>query len=156
MRTIVLSLILCSCCMMAGAQEESFKHISDDCSIMKRTSSASISHPDRNISDEKVFDVVEHMPVFPGGSTALMQYLVNNIHYPEVAEKNGIQGRVVVRFIVDKDGTVLHPTVTKSVHPALDAEAIRVVSSMPKWTPGTQNDQVVCVKYYVPVTFRLQ
>jgi len=107
-------------------------------------------------TENKVFDVVEQMPSFPGGQGALMQYLSSNIKYPVVAEENGIQGRVIIQFVVEKDGSVTDVHVAKSVDPSLDKEAVRVVKSMPKWIPGKQNGAPVRVKYTVPVTFRLQ
>lgn len=106
--------------------------------------------------ENKVFDVVEQMPSFPGGTAALMQYLSKNIKYPVVAEENGIQGRVICTFVVERDGGVTDVRVAKSVDPSLDKEAVRVVSSMPKWIPGKQNGSAVRVKYTLPVTFRLQ
>ena len=106
--------------------------------------------------ENKVFDVVEQMPSFPGGMAALMAYLQKNIKYPPVAEENGIQGRVVCTFVVERDGSVTDVRVAKSVDPSLDKEAVRVVSAMPKWIPGKQNGQSVRVKYTLPVTFRLQ
>ena len=106
--------------------------------------------------ETKVFDVVEQMPSFPGGAGALMQYLSSNIKYPVVAEENGVQGRVVCTFVVEKDGSITDVRVIKSVDPSLDKEAMRVVKSMPKWIPGKQNGSAVRVKYTVPVTFRLQ
>ena len=104
----------------------------------------------------KVFDVVEDMPQFPGGLQALMMYLSKTIHYPKEAEDNGIQGRVVCTFVVEPDGKVSNTMIAMGVDPALDKEAERVVSSMPKWTPGKANGQNVRVKYTLPVTFRLQ
>jgi len=106
--------------------------------------------------ETKVFDVVEQMPSFPGGPSALMQYLNSNIKYPVVAEENGVQGRVVCTFVVEKDGSITDVRVVKSVDPSLDKEAVRVVKGMPKWIPGKQNGSAVRVKYTVPVTFRLQ
>ena len=106
--------------------------------------------------ETKVFDVVEQMPSFPGGPSALMQFLSSNIKYPVVAEENGVQGRVVCTFVVEKDGSITDVRVIKSVDPSLDKEAMRVVKSMPKWIPGKQNGSAVRVKYTVPVTFRLQ
>ena len=106
--------------------------------------------------ETKVFDVVEQMPSFPGGPSALMQYLNSNIKYPVVAEENGVQGRVVCTFVVEKDGSITDVRVVKSVDPSLDKEAMRVVKGMPKWIPGKQNGSAVRVKYTVPVTFRLQ
>jgi protein TonB len=116
-----------------------------------------IAQPEPPKEEEtKVFDVVEQMPSFPGGPSALMQYLASNIKYPVVAEENGVQGRVIVTFVVEKDGSITDVRVVKSVDPSLDKEAQRVVKSMPKWIPGKQNGSAVRVKYTVPVTFRLQ
>lgn len=106
--------------------------------------------------EAKVFDVVEVMPQFPGGPQALFEYLSKNIKYPVVAEENGVQGRVIVTFVVEKDGSITDVQVVKSVDPSLDKEAMRVVKSMPNWIPGKQNGSAVRVKYTVPVTFRLQ
>ena len=106
--------------------------------------------------ENKVFDVVEQMPSFPGGQSALMQYLQSNVKYPVVAQENGVQGRVVVSFVVERDGSITDVQVVRSVDPSLDREAQRVVRSMPKWIPGKQNGQAVRVKYNVPVSFRLQ
>ena len=104
----------------------------------------------------KVFDVVEEMPSFPGGNGALMSYLSSNVKYPVVAQENGVQGRVIVSFVVERDGSISDVKVARSVDPSLDREAQRVVKSMPRWTPGKQNGQTVRVKYTVPVVFRLQ
>ena len=111
----------------------------------------------RQASDNsKVFDVVEEMPQFPGGPSALFEYIAQNIKYPVVAEENGVQGRVIVSFVVERDGTITDVRVIKSVDPSLDKEAQRVVKSMPYWIPGKQNGSPVRVKYTVPVTFKLQ
>ena len=104
---------------------------------------------------KKPYDVVEQMPVFPGGAAALMKYLSGNVRYPEAAEKAGVQGRVIVTFIVEKDGSITEAYIVKSVDPLLDAEAIRVINAMPNWLPGRQNGDPVRVKYTVPITFRL-
>ena len=104
----------------------------------------------------KVFDVVEEMPSFPGGSAALMSYLNGNTKYPVVAQENGVQGKVIISFVVERDGSISDVKVARSVDPSLDREAQRVVKSMPRWTPGKQNGQTVRVKYTVPVVFRLQ
>ena len=106
--------------------------------------------------ENKVFDVVEQMPSFPGGNAALMKYLSDNVKYPVVAQENGVQGRVVVSFVVEKDGHITDVKVVRSVDPSLDKEAARVVKSMPSWIPGKQNGSAVRVKYNVPVSFRLQ
>lgn len=106
--------------------------------------------------ETKVFDVVEQMPEFPGGAAELMKYLSSHVKYPVVAEENGIQGRVVCTFVVERDGSITDVRVVKSVDPSLDKEAVRVLSSMPRWIPGKQNGSAVRVKYTAPVTFRLQ
>lgn len=109
-----------------------------------------------NVTDADVYEVVENMPEFPdGGMPGLMKYLSANIRYPEAAHKAGTQGRVTVQFVVGKDGSIGNVGILRGVDPALDAEAIRVISSMPKWKPGTQKGEPVNVKYTVPVMFRL-
>ena len=104
----------------------------------------------------EVFQVVEQMPEFPGGMDKLMEYLSKNIKYPSIAQENNIQGRVIVEFVVNKDGSIVEPKVMRSVDTSLDNEAMRVIKSMPKWTPGKQRGKAVRVRYTVPVLFRLQ
>jgi len=104
----------------------------------------------------ELFGVVEQMPSFPGGQQKLMEYLSENIQYPEECKASDIQGRVIVTFVVEKDGSIGDAKVAKSVNPLLDEEAVRVVSAMPKWFPGKQMGVAVRVRYTVPVTFRLQ
>ena len=106
--------------------------------------------------ENKVFDVVEQMPSYPGGPSAMMKYLSDHIKYPAIAEENGIQGRVICTFVVERDGSITDVRIAKSVDPSLDKEAVRVVSTMPKWIPGKQNGSAVRVKFTLPVTFRLQ
>lgn len=103
----------------------------------------------------KVYDIVEVMPQFPGGQGELMKFLRNNVKYPAEAQKKKIEGRVIVTFVVDKKGRVVNPMVERSVHPLLDAEALRVVKRMPKWTPGRMNGESVNVKFLLPITFKL-
>lgn len=105
---------------------------------------------------EKPFTSVEQMPQFPGGDAELMKYIASNIKYPTIAAENGIEGRVVVRFVVNKDGLVSDAQVLRSLDPSCDKEAIRVVKSMPKWVPGKQNGRNVPVYYTLPVLFKLQ
>ncbi|MCM1345733.1 MAG: energy transducer TonB [Bacteroides sp.] len=105
--------------------------------------------------DDEVYMVVETMPEFPGGTEALMRYLSRNVKYPSAALANGIQGAPRVSFTVNKDGCISDVTVTKSVHPLLDAEAVRVMRNMPKWKPGMQRGKLVRVTYNVPVAFRI-
>ena len=103
-----------------------------------------------------VFMVVESMPSFPGGDAALFKYLSDNIKYPVIAQESGIQGRVICQFVVNRDGSIVDIEVVRSVDRSLDAEAIRVISGMPKWSPGKQRGKTVRVKYTLPVNFRLQ
>jgi tonB family C-terminal domain len=105
---------------------------------------------------DKVYEVCEQMPIFPGGDAAMMKYLSENVKYPALAIKAQEQGRVVVSFTVEKDGAISDVKVARSVTPSLDAEAVRVVKAMPKWTPGKQGGQLVRVRYNVPVSFRLK
>ena len=105
--------------------------------------------------DDVPYTVVEDQPEFPGGAAALYEYLSKNIKYPAICRENNIQGRVVVVFIVNRDGSIVEPEVVKSVNPMLDKEARRVISNMPKWKPGLQFGKPVRVKFTVPVNFRL-
>ena len=100
--------------------------------------------------------MVEQKPEFPGGTAAMYTWLSNNINYPAAASEEGIQGKVTVQFIVEKNGSISNVKVVRGKHPALDAEAKRVVSKMPRWTPGRNNGQPVRVTYNLPVTFKLQ
>lgn len=124
--------------------------------VLKAKEEIAAPEPPKVVEETKIFTVVEQMPMFPGGDAALMQYLSQNIHYPAVAAENGVQGRVVVGFVVERDGSITDVNVLRSVDPSLDKEAVRVVKSMPKWNPGKQNGSAVRVKYQVPVSFRLQ
>jgi periplasmic protein TonB len=105
--------------------------------------------------EEEIFQVVEQMPEFPGGMQKLLEYLGKNIHYPTMAQENGIQGKCIIEFVVNKDGSIVDPKVVKSLDPSCDKEAMRVVKSMPKWKPGLQRGKPVRVRYTVPVSFRL-
>ena len=107
------------------------------------------------INEDMIYRDVEEMPSFPEGQGGVFGYISKNIRYPVVAEENGIQGRVLVSFIVEKDGSLTDFVIEKSVDPSLDKEAIRLVRSMPKWNPGKKDGQYVNVKYTLPITFRL-
>ena len=104
--------------------------------------------------DDKVYDIVEQQPEFPGGPSAMAKWLGDNIKYPAEAAKKGIEGRVIVQFVVGSDGTVGNVNIMRGVDPLLDKEAVRVINAMPKWTPGKQDGKPVAVKYTIPVTFR--
>ena len=130
---------------------------------------SSVEHPDKKVvavvdipkakeepQEEVVFQVVEEMPQFPGGLGEAMKFLAKNIKYPVEAQQAKIEGRVIVRFVVGRDGSVSDVEVMRGVSPELDAEAVRVVSMMPKWIPGKQRGKAVAVKYTMPIMFRLQ
>lgn len=125
--------------------------------VLKAKEDIAAPEPPKHVVEEtKIFTVVEQMPMYPGGDGALMGYLRDNIHYPTVAAENGVQGRVVVGFVVERDGSITDVKILRGVDPSLDREAMRVVKSMPRWNPGKQNGSAVRVKYQIPVSFRLQ
>ena len=110
-----------------------------------------VTEPDEN----SIFQVVEQLPEFPGGMAELMKYLQKNLRYPQICKEQGVQGRVIVQFVVNTDSTITDVNVIKSVNPHLDEEAVRVVKAMPKWNPGKQRGEPVRVRFTLPVTFRL-
>ena len=133
MKKLILMLLMAVCCLMtANAQK----------TVVSQTS-------------QKVFDTVEQMPEYPGGMQAMIAFLQTNMKYPEDAAKQKVEGRVMVQFIVETDGSISDVHVAKQVFPSLDAEAIRVVQAMPKWTPGKEKGNVVRVKYNLPIVFRM-
>ncbi|MDR1201793.1 MAG: energy transducer TonB [Tannerellaceae bacterium] len=117
--------------------------------------------PPTNTDDEEEdastpFIFVEEMPQFPGGETELLRFVNKSIKYPVIAQENGIQGRVTCSFVINRDGSVVDAEVSRGVDPSLDKEALRVINTMPKWSPGKQRGKPVRVKYTIPITFRLQ
>jgi protein TonB len=117
--------------------------------------SASISAEKDIDVAEKIFTVVETNPEYPGGNAAMMKFLYENLHYPAVAQENGIQGRVTLQFVVTSNGEIRGTKILKGVDPSLDKEAIRVIQSMPKWTPGKQDGKPVNVWITLPITFKV-
>ncbi len=121
-----------------------------------------IDLPPVNLADEEeeddtqVFFIVEDMPEFPGGELALRKFIANSIKYPVIAQENGIEGKVYVTFVVDKDGSVSDAKIARGVDPSIDKEALRVVSNLPRWKPGKQRGKPVRVSYTVPINFVLQ
>ena len=107
-------------------------------------------------ASDKIYDKVEELPAFPGGEVALMRFLSDNMKYPKVARESGIQGRVVVQFVVGSDGSICNAKVIRGIDPYLDKEALRVVSVMPRWKPGMQKGKPVSVQYTMPLMFRLE
>ena len=133
MKKLILMLLMAECCLMTAHAQKT---------VVSQT-------------NQKVFDTVEQMPEYPGGMQAMIAFLQTNMKYPEDAAKQKVEGRVMVQFIVDTDGSISDVHVAKQVFPSLDAEAIRVVQAMPKWTPGKEKGNVVRVKYNLPIVFRM-
>lgn len=122
---------------------------------VKADTTTTATNQQKATDEKQIFSNPETMPQFPGGTKALAKYLSTKIKYPQEARKAGAQGRVILSFIVGADGSISNVKTLKSVHPALDAEAIRVIKAMPKWTPGRQNGKNVRVKYTIPVNFKM-
>ena len=138
-------------------ETESIEINTEDDTDVEVVIAAPVEAPVEEEEEEVVFMVVETMPEFPGGQQALFKYLSENVKYPVIAQENGIQGRVICQFVVNKDGSIVDVEVVRSGGDAsLDKEAVRVIKSMPKWKPGKQRGKAVRVKYTVPVNFRLQ
>ena len=138
-------------------ETESIEINTEDDKDVEVVIAAPVEAPVEEEEEEVVFVVVETMPEFPGGQQALFKYLSENVKYPVIAQENGIQGRVICQFVVNKDGSIVDVEVVRSGgDPSLDKEAVRVIKSMPKWKPGQQRGKPVRVKYTVPVNFKLQ
>ena len=133
MKKLILMLLMAECCLMTAHAQKT---------VVSQT-------------NQKVFDTVEQMPEYPGGMQAMIAFLQTKMKYPEDAAKQKVEGRVMVQFIVETDGSISDVHVAKQVFPSLDAEAIRVVQAMPKWTPGKEKGNVVRVKYNLPIVFRM-
>lgn len=153
----------------ASAQDDGWPKV-------QKTQELILTEAPEKMSDDRIFDVVEQMPSFPemeftrtinfetgqvekyklSGFDAFKVWLSKNVHYPPVAEENGVQGTVLCSFIVECDGSISTVNLARGVDPSLNKEAVRVVKSMPKWVPGKQNGKAVRVKYTVPITFKLQ
>ena len=136
--------------------EESTIQASDDTQAAVEVKYTPVEVEEEEVEEQQIFQVVEEMPEFPGGMGECMKFLAKNIKYPTIAQENGVQGRVIVQFVVNRDGSIVDPVVMRGVDPHLDKEALRVISLMPKWKPGKQRGKEVRVKYTVPVMFRLQ
>jgi len=133
MKKLILMLLMAECCLISAHAQKT---------VVSQT-------------NQKVFDTVEQMPEYPGGMQAMIEFLQTNMKYPEDAEKQKVEGRVMVQFVVETDGSISDVHVAKQVFPSLDAEAIRVVKAMPNWTPGKEKGRVVRVKYLLPIVFRM-
>ena len=142
--------------------DDSFAHVSETEKVtlaVKNTAEigekAVESSGPKKVFTGKVYDLVDEMPSFPGGLEELYKWIGSNVQYPEVAWENGIEGRVILKFIVEKDGSLRDSTVIHSVHPMLDREALRLVGQMPKWNPGKRAGIPVRVRYYLPIKFKV-
>ena len=136
--------------------EESTVQASDDTQAAVEVKYTPVEVEEEEVDEQQIFQVVEENPEFPGGLGECMKFLSKNIKYPTISQENGVQGRVIVQFVVNRDGSIVDPVVVRGVDPYLDKEALRVISTMPKWKPGKQRGKAVRVKYTVPVMFRLQ
>ena len=139
-----------------NVETESIEVNTEDDKEVEVVIAAPVEAPVEEEEEEVIFKVVEQNAEFPGGEKELRKYLSEHIKYPVIAQENGIQGRVVVSFVVEPDGSISNVQVVRGVDPSLDKEAVRVCKQMPKWNPGKQNGQAVRVKYNLPVQFKLQ
>ena len=136
--------------------EESTIQASDDTNAAVEVKYTPVEVEEEEVDEQEIFTIVEEMPEYPGGIAAAMKWIANELKYPAIAQENGVQGRVTVRFTINADGSVVDPVILRGVDPHLDKEALRVIGKMPKWKPGKQRGKPVRVKYTVPVNFRLQ
>ena len=136
--------------------EESTIQASDETDKAVEVKYVPVEVEEEEVEEQQIFQVVEEMPEFPGGMAECMKWLSKNMKYPTISQENGVQGRVIVQFVVNRDGSIVDATVARGVDPYLDKEALRVVGQMPKWKPGKQRGKEVRVKYTLPVMFRLQ
>ena len=135
--------------------EESTIQASDDTQAAVEVKYTPVEVEEEEVEEQQIFQVVEEMPEFPGGQKECMKFLRDNIKYPQISQENGVQGRVIVQFVVNADGSIVDPVVVRGVDPYLDKEALRVVKLMPKWKPGKQRGKAVRVRFTQPVMFRL-
>lgn len=148
---------------MANAQSKDLKHVGSAtdavviaCAEDQPEYVTITDDPFEKADENGIFHVVEEQPQFPGGMAALMEYLKKNVRYPVICKEQGLQGRVIVQFVVNPDSTIPDAQVIKPVNPHFDKEALRVVNAMPKWVPGKIRGKTVRVRFTVPVTFRLE
>ena len=135
--------------------EESTIQVSDDTQAAVEVKYTPVEVEEEEVDEQQIFQVVEENPEFPGGMKECMKFLNNNIKYPQISQENGVQGRVIIQFVVNADGSIVDPVVVRGVDPYLDKEALRVIKLMPKWKPGKQRGKAVRVRYTQPVLFRL-
>lgn len=136
--------------------EETVIQASDDTEKAVEVKYTPVVVEEEEPEEQQIFQIVEEMPEFPGGMGECLKFLMKNAKYPTISQENGVQGKVSVKFVIEKDGSIADPVVVRGVDPYLDKEALRVVKSMPKWEPGKQRGKPVRVSYTVPVIFKLQ
>ena len=136
--------------------EESTIQASDDTQAAVEVKYTPVEVEEEEVEEEQIFQIVEEPASFPGGIGECMKWLGKNIKYPTISQENGVQGRVIVQFVVNRDGTIVDAKVVRGVDPYLDKEALRVIAGMPKWKPGKQQGKAVRCRFTVPVMFRLQ
>ncbi|MFA9391644.1 MAG: energy transducer TonB [Prolixibacteraceae bacterium] len=136
--------------------DEEFEFESTEADDNTLINAVPVIEEDTGEEENEVFIIVEDMPEFPGGELALRKWIGSNIKYPVIAAENGIQGKVYVTFVVDKDGSISNARIARGVDPSIDQEALRVVNNLPKWKPGKQRGKPVRVSYTVPINFQLQ
>ena len=124
--------------------------------VIQASDDTEVAVEEEEPEEQQIFQIVEEMPEFPGGMGECLKFLMKNAKYPTISQENGVQGKVSVKFVIEKDGSIADPVVVRGVDPYLDKEALRVVKSMPKWKPGKQRGKPVRVSYTVPVIFKLQ
>ena len=151
-----LGLMVTAALLMSFAYDKEEYTIQDNKAVNQPTETVASNQQETKQTKDQVYVIVEQMPKFPGGDKALMTYIWKNIKYPDDAIKAGIKGKVLVTFVIDKDGNVINPKIVRSLSPTTDKEALRVVSSLPKWIPGKQSGKNVDVKYSVPISFALK
>ena len=135
--------------------EESTIQASDDTQAAVEVKYTPVEVEEEEVDEQQIFQVVEEAPEYPGGQKECMKFLSNNIKYPQISQENGVQGRVIVQFVVNADGSIVDPVVVRGVDPYLDKEALRVIKLMPKWKPGKQRGKAVRVRFTQTVMFRL-
>ena len=135
--------------------EETTIQASDETNKAVEVKYVEVEVEEEEVDEQEIFTIVEEMPEYPGGIAAAMKWIANELKYPAIAQENGVQGRVTVRFTINADGSVVDPVVVRGVDPHLDKEALRVIGKMPKWKPGKQRGKAVRVSYNLPVRFKL-
>ena len=136
--------------------EESTIQASDDTQAAVEVKYTPVEVEEEEVEEEQIFQIVEEPASFPGGMGECMKFLSKNINYPSISQENGVQGRVIVQFVINRDGSIVDAKVVRGVDPYLDKEALRVVNQMPKWSPGKQRGKAVRCQFTLPVQFRLQ